>query len=281
MIDYVHGVSDGGVTKIKEATQADAEMLALIKVIQTGWPESQDELPIPVKDYYTFRDELSVQNGLIYKGERLVVPTAIRPEMIRRIHSSHLGIQSCLRRAREAVYWPLMNGDVTAHVSACTLCKDFQTAQQKEPLISHETPNGPWQKVGVDLFEVDGIDYMVTVDYYSGFFELDRLMVNKKADEVITKIKAHFARHGIPSQVMTDNGPPFNSLKFDNFALLYEFEHLTSSPRYPQSNGKAESAVKIAGSLIKRAHKAGADVHLALLDYYNTPTEGMESSPAQ
>ena len=281
MIDYVHGISDGGVTKIKEATQADAEMLALIKVIQTGWPESQDELPIPVKDYYTFRDELSVQNGLIYKGERLVVPTAIRPEMIRRIHSSHLGIQSCLRRAREAVYWPLMNGDVTAHVSACTLCKDFQTAQQKEPLISHETPNGPWQKVGVDLFEVDGIDYMVTVDYYSGFFELDRLMVNKKADEVITKIKAHFARHGIPSQVMTDNGPPFNSLKFDNFALLYEFEHLTSSPRYPQSNGKAESAVKIAGSLIKRAHKAGADVHLALLDYYNTPTEGMESSPAQ
>ena len=121
MIDYVLNISDGGVSKIKEATQADAEMLALIKVIQAGWPESQDELPISVKDYFTFRDELSVQNGLIFKGDRLVVPQAIRPEMIRRIHSSHLGIQSCLRRAREAVYWPLMNGDVTAHISACSM----------------------------------------------------------------------------------------------------------------------------------------------------------------
>ena len=99
-----------------------------------------------------------------------------------------------------------------------------------------------------DLMEFNGNSYVVLVDYYSDFFEVDRLN-NKTADEVVRKIKAHLARHGIPDKMITDNGPPFNSYKFREFAQSWQFEHITSSPLYPQSNGKAENAVKQAKKL--------------------------------
>ena len=117
------------------------------------------------------------------------------------------------------------------------------------------------------------------MDYYSDYFEVDRIF-GKKGKEVISRIKSQFARHGIPHQLISDNGPPFSSREFQEFALTYEFEHLTSSPRYPQSNGKVENAVKMAQNIMK-ARLAGTDPNLSLLDYRNTPTEGLRSSPAQ
>ena len=108
---------------------------------------------------------------------------------------------------------------------------------------------------------------------------MDRIF-GKKGKEVISRIKSQFARHGIPDQLICDNGPPFSSREFQEFALAYEFEHLTSSQRYPQSNGKVENAVKMAQNIMK-TRLAGTDPNLSLLDYRNTPTEGLGSSPAQ
>ena len=141
-------------------------------------------------------------------------------------------------------------------------------------------PTRPWEKIAVDLFQLNGRDYMVTVDYYSSFFEVDSL-TTKTAVEVIRKLKAHLARHGIPDQVISDNGQPFASDSFHEFASTYGFEHVTSSPLYAQSNGKAENAVKTAESLLEKATKSKRDPYLSLLDWRNTPTEGLNSSPAQ
>ena len=173
-----------------------------------------------------------------------------------------------------------MNKDIEDFVSTGAVCKSYQTDQQKEPMISHEIPSRPWEKVGCDLFDFEDKHYLVCVDYYSDYFEVDRLF-DKKGKEVISKLKVQLARHGIPDQVMSDNGPPFNSREFREFAQAYEFEHLTRSPRYPQSNGKVESAVKIAQNIMERARLAGTDPNLSLLDYRNTPSEGIGSSPAQ
>ena len=120
----------------------------------------------------------------------------------------------------------------------------------------------------------------MTVDYCSSFFEVDKLR-SKTAEEVVKKLKAHLARHGIPDQLVSDNGQPFSSAKFQEFAKLYGFEHVTSSPIYAQSNGKAENAVKTAKSLLEKAAKAEQDPYLALLDWRNTPTETLISSPVQ
>ena len=273
-------ISPQGLARVQQATETDGEMVLLKTVIQTGWPDTKEEVPLCVQGYFHFRDELSVQDGLVLKGERLVVPKSMREEIKQKLHQSHLGIQGCLRRGREVVYWPGMNKDIEDFISTCSVCKTYQTDQQKEPMISHEIPSRPWEKVGCDLFDFDDKYYLVCVDYYSDYFEVDRIF-GKKGKEVISRIKSQFARHGIPDQLISDNGPPFSSREFQEFALTYEFEHLTSSPRYPQSNGKVENAVKMAKNIMKKARLAGTDPNLSLLDYRNTPTEGLGSSPAQ
>lgn len=130
----------------------------------------------------------------------------------------------------------------------------------------------PWERVGCDLFEFDGKDYLICADYFSDFFEVDRLH-GRAGKEVIGKMKAQIARHGIPDVIVTDNGPPFNSGEFRDFAANYEFEHRTPSPRYPQSNGKVENAVKIVKNLMRKCVLDQNDPFLALLDWRNTPSE--------
>ena len=84
---------------------------------------------------------MSIQDGLIFKGERVVVPKAARGELLRRIHNSHLGVNGCLNRARECLYWPGMTGDIKNHVSTCEACREYEPSQTKETLKSHQTPS--------------------------------------------------------------------------------------------------------------------------------------------
>ena len=116
----------------------------------------------------------------------------------------------------------------------------------------------------MDLFELNNRDFLITIDYYSNYIEVDRL-TSKTAKEVINKTKANFARHGITDQVFSDNGKPFSSSDFEHFAAVYGFEHNTSSPNYPQSNGKVENAVMTAKNLMKKAIDSQNDPYLALL----------------
>ena len=127
-------------------------------------------------------------------------------------------------------------------------------------------PERPWQKVGCDIFTLDEKDYLCTVDYYSGYFEIDHLE-RKTARSIITRLKRHFSNHGIPNLFQSDNDPPFDSQEFRDFAAAYEFELVTSSPNYPQSNGRVENAVKTAKPLMKKSKQAGTDFYLALLDW--------------
>jgi len=134
------------------------------------------------------------------------------------------------------MYWPPMNEDVKTFISRCEVCKVYQDRQQKEPMIGHAIPNRPCQNVGSDLFELQNEHFLTFVDLYLDFIEVDKIY-DKKGRSFISKLKSQFARHGIPNQFVSDNGPPCNSIEFAEFSKEYEFEHKTSSARYPQSNG--------------------------------------------
>ena len=127
---------------------------------------------------------------------------------------------------------------------------------------------------------VKNFDYLITVDYFSNFSGIDYLE-NTKASTVIHKLKAQFARYGLPSALVSDNGPQFSCDEFRDFALKYDFEHKTSSPHYPKSNGVAESAVKTAKRLLVKAVGSGNDPYLAILDHRNTNMQDIDFSPAQ
>ena len=97
--------------------------------------------------YFNIRDEISVANGLVLKGERIIVPLSMRKEMKQIIHSGHQGIEKCKARAREALYWPGMSAEIADIVSACSTCQEHCNYQQCEELLKHEVPREPWIKV--------------------------------------------------------------------------------------------------------------------------------------
>ena len=146
--------------------------------------------------------------------------------------------------------------------------------------MQHEIPERQWERVGADVFELEGTHYLVTVDYFSNFWELDRLE-STKSTEVIRKFKAHCARYGSPCQLVTDNAQQFTSVEFRRFTKEWDIEHLTSSPHYPKSNGMAESAVKTAKRILRKAKENDEDAFLAVLAHRNTISQGVGRSPAQ
>ena len=124
--------------------------------------------------------------------------------------------------------------------------------QRREPLIPTALPELPWQRIGTDLFEFQGYySYLLVVDYYSRFIEITRLECTT-SEEIILQTKKIFARYGIPEVVVSDNGPQYSSEAYAAFARQFQFEHVTSSPRYPQSNGEAERAVQTVKNLLKK-----------------------------
>jgi transposase InsO family protein len=217
-------------------------MQQLITAINTGWAIDRKQCPPALIPFYNNRSELIEDNGLVFFGERLVVPSSLRKEMLQQIHKSHIGIEGCLRRAREVIYWPRMNAEVKDYVSKCSICQTHQPEQCREPLKSYDLPQRPWSVVGGDLFQLGHQQFLIIVDYWSGFFEVQELSkVTSKT--VITASKVQFARHGIPDTLISDNGPQFASAEFAQFTNEWQIEHRTSSPHYPQSNGCAENAV--------------------------------------
>jgi transposase InsO family protein len=137
-----------------------------------------------------------------------------------------------------------------------------------------------WNKIRFDIFEIKGRNYLIAVDYYSNFIEVDYLS-KMKSSQMIRILKKHFARYGIPSTVMSDNGPQFVSRQFELFLSNWKVNHATSSPGHQQSNGKAEAAVKIVKTLMKKTVKDGCDRFEALLEQRNTPRQDTGLSPVE
>ncbi len=268
-IDYIN-VSESTQRQIQNATKADASLMELMQMVQHGWPDQRSEVPVCIRQYFTFRDEITAQDGILFKGQRIIIPQAMQEQMLQKTHSTHQGVEACTRRAKDSIFWPGMSSQIQEMISKCSICNSMKPTQQKETMMSWEIPDRPWQIVAQDLFKYNNKDYLVTVDFYSDFWELD-LLPDTLSHTVIEHTKQHLSRHGIPSKIITDNGPQFVSEEYEKFTTDWDIEHVTSSPRHSQANGKAEATVKIAKTLIKKAQRANQDIHLAILDWRNTP----------
>ena len=131
-----------------------------------------------------------------------------------------------------------------------------------EPLLQSELPSHPWERVAADLFQLKNTIYLLVVDYYSRYVEIQKLTTTTSAS-IILALKAIFSRHGIPAELVSDNGPQFDSREMKEFAYKYNFSNTTSSPHVPQSNGLSERTVKTVKKLIADS----PDPHIAILSY--------------
>jgi transposase InsO family protein len=164
-------------------------------------------------------------------------------------------------------------------VKNCTVCAEYRSSNQKEPMVLNEVPKYPWQIVATDMFFWNGDDYLLVVDYYSRFWEIFKVSSTKSA-VIIDKMKTLFARHGIPEVIKSDNGPQYSCGQFAEFAKTWGFKHVTSSPLYPKSNGLAERTVRTVKLILSKARKDHQDPYLAILEHRNTPINDV-GSPAQ
>ena len=265
-------------TRFQSETNSDEELQRLQDIVLEGWPENRSDLAPELHKYWNFRDEISCIDGLLYKSHKLIVPNSLKNEMLDLIHQSHLGIVKCISRAKEVLFWIGMGQDIERKVRSCGICAEYQNQNAKEPMLTPEIPDRPWSKLGIDLFELKSNNYLLVVDYLSKWPEIVKLD-NLSSRNTIDHLKGLFSRYGYPDVVVSDNGPQFVSQEFKRFEKDYGFSHVTSSPRFPQSNGQAERAIQTVKKLIKKS-KNTQSAHEALLAYRNTPLD-IGLSPSQ
>lgn len=250
--------------KIKAAQENDPVLARVRDYCTTSWPK-EVALPPDVQRYSAFAHELTQVDGILLKGSRIVIPPSMQSDVLEHLHAGHQGIGRCRARATQSVWWPGINQHIQSYVSRCPVCQQHRKPHA-EPMIFSPLPKHPWEAIGIDLFCVDGVNYLVVVDYYSRFFELKKL--KRTTTENITQALSQiFARFGAPAIIRSDNGPQFASAQFKAFVKQWGSSHVTSSPYFPQSNGAAERTVQTAKQLIKKS----PNIHKALLAHRDTP----------
>lgn len=263
-------VKDEFLSVIQAEQLKDKVCSGLIKYSQSFWPD-KNRIPDFLWPYYQFRYDITVNEGLLTYKSRIIIPAQLQLKCLQYIHSGHQGIVKSRERAKMSVWWLGLSSQIERLVKNCPQCVENRT-NIKEPFLKDNLPERPWQKIAVDLFKYKTW-FLIITDYFSKYFEVFELSSLSEA-AVILRMKETFSRFGIPEVVRSDNGPQFQS-GFKNFAKQYNFEHVTSSPYFSQSNGAVEAAVKTAKNLIKKG-----DIYEALLSYRTTPLES-GFSPAE
>ena len=156
--------------EIQQTTLADDKLALLKHTIMMGWPNNIKEIPQVLHPYWTFHEELTIEDGLILKGTQIVIPNKKHKAILKQIHDSHLGLTKCKLHVKQVVYWPGLNDQLEQLVLNCQLCLKYSRSKKKPDTYSalgQEFPIFPWTKVATDLFHFKGNSYLLLVDYTS------------------------------------------------------------------------------------------------------------------
>ncbi|KAM7303493.1 uncharacterized protein ISCGN_013449 [Ixodes scapularis] len=214
------------------------------------------------------------------RSEQIVIPKTWRNRLLVQIHAGYLGINICLKRACKTVYWLGLTTNIKCYVERCAACQATDKRPARKLLHLKEVLDFSWERVASDLFNFEGRSYVVIVDSYSGYLDFKKLS-GESPQEVVNVMKEWLATHGVPRVIETDNGPCYAAQEFKNFSRDWRFQHVTSSPKYTQSNGLAERAVQTAKGILRKCSLDGSDIQMALLSFRNTPRSEELGSPAQ
>ena len=261
---------------LQEAALADPDYQLLRQTVLNGFPACKTALPHPLRPYWNGREHLSVDNGLVLRGERLVIRRSLRRSVLRGLHAPHQGLTRTKQRARQTVFWSYFNNDLEtlnsfmpsvpfAHVVSaegatsgrgpCPVIS-FSECQRRAVLLRGTSISGVRRPT----------DWMAVLIRPRPFCRFRRRH---------SVLRRWFADLGIPETLTTDNGPHFSSHLFAEFCTNWQIRHVTSSPHYTQSNGHAEAAVKAMKTLVlKTTSNGNLDVdsfQRGLLEWRYTP----------
>ena len=155
--------------EFQDSTSNDITSQELAKIVHKGWSSEQKDCLEILHPYWNYIECISLENGLLFKDDGLIVPEAERCQVLELLHYGHYGIKHTQDRAKESVFWLDITKDIEDRVKGCTICQENLSSQPKEPMHSHDIPRGPWIKLGIDLFEHNKKHYILIVDYFSKF----------------------------------------------------------------------------------------------------------------
>ena len=238
--------------------------------------------------YRAVRDELMYKNGIVMRGERIVLPQALRDRAVRLAHATHMGLTKTKQYLRAKLWWPGLDADVEGLIKGCGVCQAVNPdgAERLEPLGAAPFPDRPFSKVHIDLFGPlhTGETILGIVDEFSKWPELYVLEDSTKTEEVIAALDNLFSRFGSADTVVSDNGPQFISWEFKNYIESKGIRHHLVTPYHPQANSTVErffrnlkKFVKVC-NLEKKCLKEELDHFLRL--FRNTPSRATGRTPA-
>jgi len=229
-------ISRARMDELRYVTAKDGILSVLKQTVLDGWPNDKKELQQIISPYFDMRDEISTEDGMLFRGSGVIVRVSMRRDF-KKLHASHLGTNTCIARAKKCVFWPDITAELKDFISKCDVCRTFDQNQSKEPMILQTPPEKPWEKIALDLFHYENREYYIFADYFNNFFDIDYLP-SPTTQAVTTKVKTYFARYGIPQVILPDNGPQCGISEFRVFARTWDFEHRFSSPYHSKEMGK-------------------------------------------
>lgn len=241
-IFYFSALNDLPLTSndVSRETGRDKVLRTVRDMIWHGWPKAVSE---ELKPFWVRRLELSVDNGCVIWTNRVVVPESLQKDVLQLLHEQHLGITRMKALARSIVWWPGMDKALENKVRKCEICQTVLPAAQPVPLSSWQICQNPWERVHLDFAEEKGKTFLLAIDTYSKWLEIKIMSVTTTA-KTVEVVRSWFAAHGLPLEVVTDNGPQFRAAEFKEFLQANGVRHTLTPPYHPQSNGAAERAVQ-------------------------------------
>ncbi|XP_046854150.1 uncharacterized protein K02A2.6-like [Xenia sp. Carnegie-2017] len=271
------------VSMIREATQKDSVLSRVVYYLLHGWPEGK--LPEELQYFFTKQDEFTVEEGCLLRGTRVVIPIKYQGVVLSELHINHPGMVRMKSLARLHVWWSTLDQDIEQTVRDCTSC---QFNRCKSPLKVNNPwiwPVRPWQRIHVDFAgPVEGGMYLIVVDAKSKWMEVIS-MSSTTAAATIQALRSLFSVHGLPEEMVSDNGPQFVAQEMKDFLKGNGIQMHLSSPYHPASNGEAERAVRTFKDSMKirknEEGSTGEKLARFLLGYRTTPHTATGCTPAE
>lgn len=265
---------------IQRMTNQDQILSTVKRFILIGWPvEVSEEL----RPFSQRKNELSLHDGCIFWGSRIVIPQGARPQLLRELHDAHPGVTRMKALARGYCWWPKLDKQIEDLLRNCDVCQKHQRQNPPGPIHPWRWPDKPWQRIHADYFgPVNGMMCLIIVDAYSKWIEV-HTVTHANAESTVNKMRSTFATFGIPETVCTDNGTPFTSEEFQKFLRNNGIQHVRSAPYHPASNGLAERAVQTVKQGLVKQSVGNLQMKLdkLLFAHRTTPTEATGRSPAE
>ena len=221
---------------IKEAMQDNIQLQLLVTQIEVGFPEERKLLRVELKDFWRHRDNLSVQNGVAMFKDRIVVPEALRGVTLEILHAAHQGVKGMQMRADKMVWWPGLAPAIIQMRNQCRICQEIAPSQANLPPVPLRDPDYPFQLICADHFAIEGGQYLVIVDRFSGWPVVEYCgQTVGSAGNLVAALRRYFGSYGVPEELSTDGSTVFTSELTTDFLRTFKVNHRLSSPHNPHS----------------------------------------------